>query len=249
MRARLEGELAKFEGAGLEVDNLLNAGAQTLLDKLRAGLDPVLSSLGGKAADLDARRATSAHSAEIVRRAITAIDAELEILAGKIDDLEFRKGDLIMAVLHEAASEPLRVERAAAIDTLREVLVRQAAVERVLEPQRHDWAPPARVVIEIPSLVWADGTPTEIVLAPAREIRTAMSTLAAFAVALESDPLAPMPEFPAVDPTPDADTLFHELSLVEQAQVARDATYTTRQRNDAPEPRNLIDVARSALGI
>jgi hypothetical protein len=253
MRSRLEAELIKYENAGAEVDKLLDSGAQTLLDKLRAGFDPVIASLGGRAADLDARRAASVHSAQIVRRAIAAIDVELEILDAKLAALDARKGDLIKAVMHEAAGEPLCVERAAAIDNLREVLTRQAAVERVLEPQRHDHAPASRVVVTIPSLTWADAPPTEIVLAPAREIRGAMAVLAAFAVALESDPLAPMPDFPPVDPTPDADAIFHELSAVEMAQVTRNAAYSTRQRDDTPETRSLaaqaLGAARSALGL
>jgi hypothetical protein len=252
MGARLEGELAKFENAGQEVDDLLNAGAQSLLDKLRAGLDPVLSSLGGKAADLDARRAASAHSAEIVRRAIVAVRAEVEIIDAKLADLDAKKGDLIKAVMYEAAGGPLAAERPAAIDTLREVLTRQAALERVLAPERSDYAPPARVVIEIPNLVWTDAPPTEIVLAPGREIKSAMAVLAAFAVALENDPMAPMPEFPAVDPTPDADTLFHELSTTEMAQVTRNATYSTRQRAEPEKPgfaAQVLDAARSAIGL
>jgi len=252
MREKLEGELAKFESAGLEVDRLLDSGAQGLLDRLRAGFDPVIASLGGRAADLDARRAASAHSAEIVRRAIVAIDAELGILAGKLADLEARKGDLIRAVIHEAA-EGLRLDHAETIERLRESLTRLAALERVLSPDRHDWAPAARVVVEIPSLTWADAPPTEIVLAPRHEIQKAAEVFGRLALALESDPMARLGEFSPVSANEDPDVPFHELSATERALVTRNTVHSNHQRPETPETRSFasqaLGAARSALGL
>jgi hypothetical protein len=250
MRGRLEAELVKYENAGAEVHNLLNAGAQTLLDRLRAGFDPVLSTLGGRAADLDARRAASAHSAEIVRRAIAAIDVEIERLEGMLADLEAAKGDLIRAVIHESA-EGLRLDHAETIERLREGLTRLAALERVLS-DRHDWAPAARVVVEIPSLVWADAPPTEIVLAPRHEIQKAAEVFGLLALALESDPMAPLGEFSPVSANEDPDVPFHELSATERALVTRNTFHSNHQRGTG-ESRSFaaqaLDAARSAIGL
>jgi hypothetical protein len=249
MEAKLEGDLAKFENAGLEVDRLLNAGAQSLLDKLRAGVDPVIASLGGKAADLDARRAVSMHSAEIVRRAIGAIRLEVANTDDKIATLNAQTPDLQRAVVNEGIGGALRAEHAEILDRFRESLVNLAALERFLAGERHDWAPPARVVVEIPDLVWGDAAPMQVVLAPGRAIRSAEKVIAEFQAALTQDPLAPAPTFAPVDPTPDANTLFHELSLAEMADVTRNAAYSTRQRDDAPEPRSFVDTALAAIGI
>jgi hypothetical protein len=253
MKGKLALELVRFENAGAEVNNLLNAGAQTLLDKLRLGIDPVLSSLGNRAAQLDERRAASAHSAEICRRAIVAIDAELETVDAKLAELDAAQGDLILQVIDEAVGGSLRSERAVAIDNLREVLTRQAALARTLQPQRHDFAPTSRVAVQLPSLTWSDMPPEEIVLAPDREIRSAMAVLEAFRVALESDVLAAAPSFAPVDPRPDEDTLFHELSAVERARITKDAVHTNHQRPETPETRRfadqILDAARSAIGL
>jgi hypothetical protein len=220
---------------------------------MRDGIGVALASLGRRAQSMHEKIAASRIQVQIATRAIASLDAEIAQLEADLMAANERTPDLERAVIAEAVAEPLRIERAAAIDALREVLVRQAAVERVLEPERHDYAPPARVVVEIPSLVWADGAPTEIVLAPGREIKAATAVVAEFARALKSDPLTPAPSFPDVDPRQDDDVLFHELSLVEQAEVARNATYTSRQRPPLDQEPSftakVLDAAKSAIGI
>jgi hypothetical protein len=252
MRSRLEAQLATYENAGAEVDRLLDQGAQSLLNKLRAGFDPVLSTLGGRAADLDARRAASAHSAEIIRRAIAAIDVEIERLEGKLADLAARKSDLIMAVIREAA-EGLYVDYAQTLDDLRTSLVRLSALERLLAPPRHDHAPESRIVLTVPDFVWSDTAAETVILAPAREIQMAQKVFAALALELESNTMASLGEFPPIDPNEDPDLPYHARSAVERAQITRDTVHTNHQRLETPETRSLaaqaLGAARSALGL
>jgi len=252
-RGRLAAHLAVLDGAEAEVDRLVDEDARSLLGRLRDGLAAPLASFGSRAQTLGEKIAASGVQIKIATRAIASLDGEIEQLGDDLAAMNAQTAGMIRAVINEA-SAGLRADRAQAVDNLRESLTRCAAVDRFLAAERHDWAPATRVAIVIPNLLWADLPPEEVLLAPAREIRGAMAVLEQFAAALAHDPLASFPEFPPVDPAPDADTLFHELTLVEMADVTRNATYTTRQRDDAlPESRNIatqvLDAAKAAIGI
>jgi hypothetical protein len=190
--------------------------------------------------------------AEIARRAIAAIENELEILGGKLEALEARKPDLIKAVIRESA-EGLYVDYAVAIEHLTESLVRLSALERLLSPPRHDCAPQSRIVMTVPDFVWSDTASEQIILAPNRAIKEAQEVFAQLAADLENSAAAQLGEFPAIDPNEDPDLPYHARSLVEQRKITRDAVYTTTQRPETPEPRGLaaqaIGAAMSVLGI
>jgi hypothetical protein len=163
-------------------------------------------------------------------------------------ELVASKPELIAATIRESVGESLRLEHEAAVDALREALVRKAAFDRVMRPERHDHVPPSRLIVTLPPTVWSDDPPQAIELAPQREIKSAEDVLRRLATALESDALAKMDAFPPVDPRPGDDALFHELSPVAMAQITRDTIHTNRQREDA-EPQTFIAAAKSALGL
>lgn len=243
LKRRLEEDfVAKVAVAEQERDHLLDEGARSLVERLRGGLEASLTALGRRAETLGAKVAASVDQLEIVRRAIAKIDDELAEIADRQATLMALKGSLIQAVVNEAAGESLRLERIEAIDRLREVLTRCAALDRHLAPERADWAPAARICIVLPNLVWADKPAEEFILAPAREIAAAQTVLKTFSLALESSALVPAPEFPAVAATEDPDLEFARRNAprspaTRSTAIASAPMHRTRRTSSRPRSR------------
>jgi hypothetical protein len=241
--------LARVDEAERERIGLIDHAAESLVARLHDGLKTSLASLSRQAESTSAQLAASTDQISIVRVARSKIADEVAALTDRHTELMASKPELIAAVVNEAAGECVRLEHEAAVDALREALVRKAAFDRVMRPERHDHVPPSRLIVTLPPTVWSDDPPQAIELAPPREIKAAEDVLRRFSVALESDALAKMEAFPSVDPTAPSDALFHELSPVERNEITRTATYTNRQRADALEPQGFIAAAKSALGL
>ena len=134
MRADLEPKLGVIDQAEHEVDALLNRDAQSLIDRMRSGVEAALDLFGGRARIMDERLAASKHQAEVARRAIVAIDVELERLALVDAELAERERFLIADVIRESAAG-LHADYSTSAEHLRDGLVRLTALSRFLTPE------------------------------------------------------------------------------------------------------------------
>jgi hypothetical protein len=88
MRADLEAKLGTVDEAEAERDALLARDAQSLIDRLRNGVETTLASFGLRARTIDEKIHASLHQAKVVVLAIDAIDRELANIEAKIAELD-----------------------------------------------------------------------------------------------------------------------------------------------------------------
>ena len=165
---------------------------------------------------MDERLAASKHQAEVARRAIVAIDVELERLALVDAELAERERFLIADVIRESAAG-LHADYSTSAEHLRDGLVRLTALSRFLTPELPDIVPGARrVALAIPDFLGDDGQTA--IVAPAREIERVEAILRRYAEALALDARAPFPTLPDVD-TSDDGAIYSDLSPPERRAV------------------------------
>jgi hypothetical protein len=184
MRAKVAAETTKVEIAVRERDAQIREDAASLFDRMMSGLDTALATLGGRAQSIDEQIAASKIQAEIGARTIAKADSEIERLEAALLDVRGRRDEAAKAVIREAA-EGLYHDHVAIIEDFRASLTRLAALERLLAPERSDWAPASRLAITIPNFLWGDVASDTVILCPEREIKKAAEVFARFASALD----------------------------------------------------------------
>jgi hypothetical protein len=237
MKSRLEDVLLKEADAEREIDDLLDQGAQTLLDRLRNGGETSLSTLGRRAEELDQRVAASRHQAEIIRRAIDKIVDELNRLSDVHADLSARKADAIKEVVAEAFA-PSYATWAQAIENVRQSMIEIAALEKFLARNgNHDHVPDQRLIATLPTYGCVGGE----VIANIVQIAAVEAQLSRFAESLAQDPRTPAPEIVVND---ERDELTYDrLSPAEKRQADRLFMLKNVQR-ETPDSRSLAQQIR-----
>jgi hypothetical protein len=237
MKSRLEDELAKKADAEREVDNLLDQGAQSLVDRLRAGGEASLTALSRQAAAVDEKLGASRVPAEIARRAIDKIVDELNRLAGVHADLSARTADAIKEVVAEAFA-PSYAIWSQAVENMRQSMIEIAALEKFLARNgTHDFVPDQRLIATLPSFGCIGGE----VIANVVQIAAVEAQLSRFAESLEQDPRTPAPEI-VVNEERDELT-YDRLSPAEKRQADRDFMLKNVQR-ETPDSRSLAQQIR-----
>jgi hypothetical protein len=214
---RLRADVARAVAQERAYDEAVRADAQMLVDRLRDGLSAAWGSIGGRA-----RRAGAslldAHSDLLVgERALAAVLAERETVQSKMLALEERKSALVNAVVVEAVANGLKAELVEALETARLALTRLTAIHQAVNEPSPDYRPMRRAAIIVDA---SEGDDAEYVV-EGREIAKALSVIEAFKTALQSNPMADAPDFPALDESIDQDVIYHDLRPGERR--ARDA--------------------------
>jgi hypothetical protein len=237
-KAALEVEAAKIPAAERDLAASLDLDAQTLLNRLRNGVAAALSAFGQRAGEIDERIAASRHQAAIARCAIATLDAEIEHLKGELTALQTNKPQLIAEAVAEAA-ESIVDGYAETLENLRTYMARLGGMERYLGATRH-----GRMIAIVPDFTQLEGFDTAPVVAPSREIAKAAKAFHAYAERLVHDPRTPLDQLvlPSIDPTPDEDTVYSDMSPIERARI--DAEFRAPQMRQRPTPDSL-DLARA----
>ncbi len=215
-KARLESDISAVRGAETELDNLVADEARTLSERVKSGLDWVIGSVTGPKAQRLAEQVSAAKLRSAVgERALGNIENEIAGLEARVADLQNRKPAYVRAAVSEAC-EGLREDLSTILASLQAAMIQMSALERHVGIQRL-----GRVTAVIPDFTWSDGLSETVLLAPEREIKKVEAVIAKFAEALAADPRTPasMLEFPPVDPSPDANTTYHELSPTERRHL------------------------------
>ena len=213
-KAKLDLDLTSVRNTETELAALVDADARDIVSKLKSGVTWVLEQVGGeKAQKIAERLAASKHRAAVAERALTATEGEIAALETRLADLRARKPAYVAAVVKESSGGLFEDSNTLA-EQLRETMVHLAALERHLGVNRV-----GRVVAVLPDFTWQDNLGEAPIVAPEREIRKAQTLFARFAEALDKDPRAPMPELDPIDPVPDENTVYSDLSSVERRHL------------------------------
>jgi hypothetical protein len=218
-RARLEGELGRAAEAKLELRELVEADAVTLLDRIRAGGQWALSAFGNsRARELSAALSESRIQAEVGGRALDGAAEEIAQIEREIADMKAQKHARVRDVLIESA-DGIRADALIAIDDLKQALVALSALDCVTAVSDGSYSPSRRTAIDIPGL---GGLPAQPMVLPVGAVKRAQSVWAEFAAELESSPLASVDDlvFPHVIGNEDqGNIVYSELSTVERRIV------------------------------
>ena len=127
-KVRLADELSKASAAAAELDQHLDRDAATLIEWLRNGASFALSRLGGaRSQTLYARLEASRIEAEVGRRAGAGIDAEIEALEGKLEQLSVAEKGLIRETVRESLQPALLDDFATTLGNLQTIMARPRA--------------------------------------------------------------------------------------------------------------------------
>jgi hypothetical protein len=215
--ARLRSELAVVDAGRRELEALVEADAQNLVTRLKGGLDWALNRIAGaRAHTAAARLGGSAVENAVAETALVSVNREIERLEAHLESLTARKAGLVLAAARESATG-LFDDYAILADRLRETMVQLRGLERLLGVQRH-----GRMIATIPDFHWAEGLPETVVVAGQPQIEKSTAAWRRFAQALEADPAADVErllEFDPVDPTPDENTIYSELTQTERSRI------------------------------
>jgi len=145
-RDKLLNQIAKADRTKGEVAEAADAGAATVLDKIKRGLDWSLGSIVSPALkDHAATVAASEPQIAVAKAALAKLHAEIEAKTRLQDTIAGRHAEFTNAALCEHAKAELGREYQAAIDTVRDCMTRLEALER-MTGGGHD----GRLVAELP---------------------------------------------------------------------------------------------------
>jgi hypothetical protein len=215
-KATLEGQISKAHAAKARVNEIVDADAASLVERMRRGLEWTLSSIKGiDRADVDARIAGSQHQIEVAERAFASIDREIARSEVELQTLQENKPAFVAAAAREAA-DGFYADYATAADNLREIMTQLAGLDAALGAPR-----PGRLVAVLPDLAGSSGLDELPVLAPPGAIADAAAVWRKFVEALAADPRAPvsMLEFAPVDPIAPDHSCYHEKHPLERRVI------------------------------
>jgi hypothetical protein len=217
-RRRLADELELVDGAKSELESLIAADCNTLVDRIKSSVDWALSGFGGpRATKIAASLAASQLQHQVGAKAAAELDSEIAILEADIEALRAKKPAAIRNVLLESAAG-LRADYASAIDAARDSMVALAALERATGVERH-----GRVVGQLPDFNWHGQIGEQAVTAPEPAISHAVGVWRKLAAALETDVLANAEDFLDFDGAADVGgpevVIYERLSAVERRHV------------------------------
>jgi cell division protein FtsB len=162
--AALASELGRAAEAKAELQDLVNADAVRLVDRLRNGGQWMLSAFGNsRAKELSASLSESRIQGAVGEKALASIGEEIAILEREIADLKAQKQDAVRGVLIEAAGGGARYDLMTAIDHLREAMCVLVALDRATAHSDGSWMPNDRVTVEVPEL---GGLPAQVIAVP-----------------------------------------------------------------------------------
>jgi hypothetical protein len=217
-KARLQSELAKAVDARAELQSLIKADSDSLLQLMKSGATWALSMFSNaRARSLSAQLAESQLEAQVGSSTLAGLDEELQELERQVAELKASKTDLVRAAVREAAST-LFEDYDTVVAEMAALMVQLRGLELHLGVERL----PLRTVAQVPDFRFTDGLPNQAVAAPKVEVEAAAVVFAAYANALAVDPLAPAsllkcrPVRPAAD---DGAVIYSEMSEPERRRV------------------------------
>ncbi|WOJ89895.1 AAA family ATPase [Methylocapsa polymorpha] len=228
--ASVEADLAKLQSGRdnlvVQIDRALcaragvaedvSAGAKSILDRIRAGVEWSLSGVVTPGAiDRAAEVAAAAQQIAVAEKALADINAEIAGTEALLATLSARKPRFAAAAVREAA-QGLYADYLTTQDNLREIMTQIGALDAALRCPR-----PGRLVAVLPDLAGSSGLDELPVAAVKSEIDAAAKVWAAFARALAQDPRAPadMLDFPPHDPKAKDDLVYDRLHPIERRIV------------------------------
>jgi hypothetical protein len=217
--AALASELGRAAEAKAELQELVDADAVKLVDRLRNGGQWLLSSFGNaRAKELSASLSESRIQGAVGEKALASIGEEIAVLEREIADLKAQKQDDVRAVLIEAGGG-FRYDLQTALDHVREAMVALSALDRLTAMTDGSWTPNERIVIEIPAL---GGMPATAVVVPEASVAAAANVWTKYHQTIAEYPLASVDEmlFPPVNPNADDGVVeYSRLSKTERSMV------------------------------
>jgi hypothetical protein len=218
-KVALASELGRAAEAKAELQELVNADAVRLVDRLRSGGQWMLSTFGNaRAKELSASLSESRIQAAVGEKALTSIGEEIAVLEREIVDLKAQKQDAVRAVLIES-SGGFRYDLMTALDHVRDALVALVAMDRVTARTDGSWTPNERIVVEIPALA---GMPAQAVAVPEASVAAAVNVWTKYQQTIGEQPLASAEAlaFPIVNPDADAGLISYDrLTATERKAV------------------------------
>jgi chromosome segregation ATPase len=133
-KAALERELGRVVEAKAELQSLVAADAESLVDRLRAGASWVLSGVTqARTHSVAAQLNQSRVEASVGEAALSSVTGEIAELERQIAEMQSSKADLVRSVLLESAGG-FRSDLATAIENLREAMAILCALDRITAP-------------------------------------------------------------------------------------------------------------------
>jgi hypothetical protein len=217
--AALASELGRAAEAKAELQDLVDADAVRLVDRLRNGGQWMLSAFGNsRAKELAASLSESRIQGAVGEKALATIGEEIAVLEREIADLKAQKQDAQRSVLIEAGGG-FRYDLMTALDHVREAMVALSALDRLTARTDGSWTPNERILIEIPAL---GGMPATAVVVPEASVAAAANVWEKYAQTIGDNPLASADEmmFPPVNPHADEGLVSYDrLSATERKAV------------------------------
>ncbi len=145
-RAGLLVQIAKAEEAKSRAATEADAGATSILDKIKSGKEwSIRDAITSAHLAATQALAGSAPSLDVARAALAKLDAEIEIKTRLAETIADRNAEFVNAALREHAKAELGREYREAIDAVRDTMTRLEALER-MTGAGHD----GRLVAELP---------------------------------------------------------------------------------------------------
>jgi len=218
-RGKLRGQIERANAAQAKVEEDTEAGAETIIGRIRQGVDWSLSAIVSPGAlERAASVAVSEPHVEIARTALIKLDGEISRLEAKLDVLRDRKAHFVAAACREAA-EGIYSDYRNAIADLHAAMVQLSGLNVPF-----GGGIPERVVATCPDFLGLapSGVDAFPIVAQPGQIAAAVKVWQAFRQALASDPRAPVSllEFPETDvQAPDAATEYAKRHPLERAII------------------------------
>jgi prefoldin subunit 5 len=220
-KAALERELGRVVEAKAELQSLVAADAESLVDRLRAGASWVLSGVTqARTHSVAAQLNQSRVEASVGEAALSSVTGEIASLDRQIAELKQSKTQAVRAVLVEVASG-YRADLNSIADEMRQLMVILSSLDKFTAVPDGEYRPDRRITVTIPSV---GGVREQNVVAPTTATAQARNIWSAFAAELDKDPLATVEhlEFPHVVGDEDVGkVVYSDLAPSERAAVDR----------------------------
>jgi hypothetical protein len=218
-KAALEREAGRVSAAKAELAQLVDADAQSLVDRLRSGANWALSAITqARTHSVAAQLSQSRVEASVAEAALKSVAEEVAKIERSISEMQEQKQDAVRATLIESAGG-FRYDLQTALEHVREALVALVAMDRITSRSDGSYQPNERVVIEIPPIC---GLPAQAIVAPDASIASAQNVWEKYSQTVAENPLASVDGilFPAVNPNADDGRVtYDKLTRTEKARV------------------------------